>query len=82
MAEMIWIAFFYLLQLGEYSISISDLVPFWMNNMQLFRGDIRLNLQNSPAEVLLTATFSSLTFTIQKNAVQNEVIDQFHSGDP
>ena len=40
-ADMICIAFFFLLRPGEYSISSSDSVPFRLADVQLFRGDHR-----------------------------------------
>ena len=68
-ADMICIAFFFLLRPGEYAISTSDSMPFTLPNVQLFRGDTRLNLFTASSKELLTATFSTLTFTTQKNGV-------------
>ena len=81
-ADMICIAFFFLLRLGEYSISSSDSVPFRLADVQLFRGDHCPPLLTASPEELLTATFCTLTFTSQKNGVRGEVIGQSHSGDP
>ena len=80
-ADMICIAFFFLLRPGEYAISTSDSTPFTLADVQLFRGDTRLDLFTASSEELLTATFSTLTFTTQKNGVRGEVIGHSHSGD-
>ena len=73
-ADMIIIAFFYLLRPGEYTDSTSDTVPFTLGDVQLFLGPRRLNLLSTPEEELLRATSASLTFTTQKNGVPGEVI--------
>ena len=80
-ADMICIAFFFLLRPGEYAISHSDSDPFTMSSIQIFRGQHRLNFQTASEAQLLTATFCSLTFDTQKNAVRGEVIGQAPSGD-
>ena len=81
-ADMIIIAFFFLLRPGEYTDSSSDTTPFAYGDAQLFVGPIRLNLATSTRAQLLAATAASLTFTTQKNGVENEVIKLGRSGDP
>ena len=80
-ADMISIAFFFLLRPGEYAISPSDSQPFTLNSVQLFRGVSRIDLNVASDAHLLTATFCSLTFDTQKNSVRGEVIGQAPSGD-
>ena len=81
-ADMIIIAFFFLLRPGEYTDTASDTTPFTFADAQLFLGPIRLNIATSTAAQLMAATAASLTFTTQKNGVENEVIKLGRSGDP
>ena len=82
LADMIGLAFFFLLRPGEYTDSPSDTTPFEMRDVQLFIGHRRLDLANDPDPLLLAATFGSLTFRTQKNGVRGEVVGLSHSGDP
>ena len=79
-ADMIIIAFFYLLRPGEYTDN--DKNPFRFEDVQLFIGDTRINLSTAPIEQVRQARFASLTFTNQKNGVRGEVIGLACSGDP
>jgi hypothetical protein len=79
-ADMVIIAFFFLLRLGEYTDN--DKNPFRLTDTQLFIGDTRLQLLTAPTEELCRARFASLTFTSQKNGVRGEVIGLACSGDP
>jgi hypothetical protein len=81
-ADMIGLAFFFLLRPGEYANSPSDSTPFEARDVQLFHGQQRLNLSNASDAQLLTATFCSLTFRDQKNGVKGEVVGLSHGGDP
>ena len=45
-------------------------------------GSVRLDIMTCPLEQLIHTTSVSLTFTTQKNGVQNEIIRQGRSGDP
>ena len=79
---MIIIAFFYLLRPGEYTSSPSDTQPFDYKSVQLFCGGRRFDLTTASHAEILTATFASLTFELQKNGVRGEVIGQGLSGHP
>ena len=81
-ADMIIIAFFYLLRPGEYTDAPSDTTPFTLGDVQLFIGPTRLNIETASDSELLQARSASLTFTKQKNGVENEVIKLGRSGDP
>lgn len=81
-ADMIFMAFFYLLRPGEYTDAPSDTVPFTFQDVILSIGDMRLNLKTASDAQLLAASTGSLTFTKQKNGVENEVIRLGRSGDP
>ena len=78
-ADMIIIAFFFLLRPGEYTDN--DINPFRLEDVQLFIGPNRLNLLVATDAQLLQTRFASLTFTDQKNGVRGEVIGHARSGD-
>ena len=73
-ADMIIIAFFFLLRPGEYTDSASDTTPFTLGDVQMFIADRRLDLAADSDATILQARSASLTFTTQKNGVENEVI--------
>jgi len=83
-ADMIILAFFFLLRPGEYTDNDGDTDkhPFLLEDVQLFIGDTRLNLLTDSDARLKQARFASLTFTDQKNGVRGEVIGLACSGDP
>ena len=79
-ADMIVIAFFFLLRPGKYTDNPNN--TFRLADVQLFIGDTRIDLTTAPIEQVQQAHFASLTFTNQKNGVRGEVIGLAHSGDP
>jgi hypothetical protein len=79
-ADMIVIASFFLLRLGEYTDNKKD--PFQLANTQLFIGKRRLPILTTPAAELCQVRFALLTFTSQKNGVRGKVIGLACSGDP
>ena len=81
-ADMIALAFFFLLRHGEYTDSPSDTSPFWFLDVQMWIGMRRLDLRTASPAQLHNAIFCSLTFRDQKNAVCGKVIGLGHSGDP
>jgi hypothetical protein len=81
-ADMIVLAFFFLLRPGEYTATASDTTPFRMCDVQLFIGPVRIDPATADEQSLWSTTFASLTFTTQKNGVRGEVIGLGRSGDP
>ena len=79
-ADMIVIAFFFLLRPGEYAISAAESTPFELKDVQLFRGQRRLDVTTASEAEITTATFASLTFDKQKNGVRGEVVGHAPSG--
>ena len=79
-AHMIVLAFFFLLRPREYVSTASNSTPFTLADVQLFMGNIRLNLSTASDQTLLRATFCTLEFTTQKNGVCGEVIGLGRSG--
>lgn len=79
-ADMIAIAFFYLLRPGEYTATPSETTPFRLCDVSLAVGTQWLNLATASDASLRAATFATLTFTTQKNGVKGEVIGLGRSG--
>mmetsp|Transcript_30799 Transcript_30799/g.69092 ORF Transcript_30799/g.69092 Transcript_30799/m.69092 type:complete len:399 (-) Transcript_30799:17-1213(-) len=84
-ADMIMIAFFFLLRPGKYTVegSAEESTPFRLTDVQLFIGQTRIDLSTATEAQIKCATFVSLTFTDQnqKNGVRGEVIGLGRSGD-
>jgi hypothetical protein len=81
-ADMIILAFFFLLRPGEYTGTPSDTTPFTLQDVQLWIGQQRFLATTIPIADLSRVTFVSLTFTTQKNGVRGEVIGLGRSGNP
>jgi hypothetical protein len=79
-ADMIILAFFFLLRPGEYTGTTNDDTPFRLQDIQLFVNLLPLNLTTCAVAELYTATSVSLTFTTQKNGVRGEVVNHGRSG--
>jgi hypothetical protein len=81
-ADMVILAFFFLLRPGEYTFSSSkkDSAPFRLQDVCLRRGNVYLDIMNCALAELDTADFCSLTFSNQKNGVKNEKIGHVRSG--
>jgi hypothetical protein len=81
-ADMICLAFFFLLRPGEYTGTSSDTQPFHFKDVEFYLGGLRLDKNTCTADQLLAATFVTLEFTTQKNSVRGEIIGLGRSGDP
>jgi len=81
-ADMIILAFFFLLRPGEYTATPSDTTPFRLADVRLTIGGRFLDPFTASQADLSAATSVSLTFTTQKNGVRGEVIALGRSGDP
>jgi hypothetical protein len=79
---MIAIAFFFLLWPGEYTISTADSTPFTLQDVQFQIGEQRVTWQTAATQQLWSATFVTLGFRTQKNAVRGEAIGLGRSGNP
>lgn len=73
-ADMIVIAYFYLLRPGEYTSNPSDSTPFRLCDVGLRAEHIPLDVLHGPIPTLDQTIFATLEFTTQKNAVRGEVI--------
>lgn len=81
-ADMMWLAFFFLLRPGEYSASTSDSHPFRQSNVQLWSGSTPVDPFAASPTTLLACTFVALTFETQKNGIRAEQIGHGRSLHP
>lgn len=81
LADMLIIAFFFLLQPGEYVHSTAkEAAPFRLQDVHLFRGPVKLNLHTISDASIAQATSCGLEFFTQKNGVIGEIIGLGRSG--
>ena len=76
MADIICIAFFFLLRPGEYTIITTDDVTFILDNVYLYLGKRKLFLATATDNELGAAISCVLYFTTQKNLQKGNVIAQ------
>ena len=81
-ADMIIIAFFFLLRPGEYTASKSNSTPFRLCDVTFSVGRTVFDSATASEMELAAATFVILLFTDQKNGVRGEKIGQGATGDP
>ena len=81
-ADMIIIAFFFLLRPREYTGTKSDSSPFRLSDVTFSVGRTVFNTSTATDNDLTAATFVILTFTTQKNGVQGDKIGHGDTGDP
>jgi hypothetical protein len=81
-ADLIMIAFFFLMRPGEYTAPTGENTPFTLADIQFYVGARRVSASLATDEDLVHATFVTYTFTTQKNCVRNEVIGLGRSGNP
>jgi hypothetical protein len=79
-ADMIALAFFFLLRPGEYTGTHSETSTFRFCDVQLFIGLYRLDPFTADFTTIRSATFTSPTVADQKNGVRGEVIGLSRSG--
>ena len=71
-ADMILIAFLFLLQTGEYTGTKSDSAPFRLSDVTVSVEHTGFKTATATDNELAVATFVMLIFTTQKNGVQDE----------
>jgi hypothetical protein len=81
-ADMITIAFFFLLRPGEYTGTLSDDAAFKMQDVGLYIEGCKLDLFSANDANIKSATSAYYTFTTQKNGNRNEKLVQGLSDDP
>jgi len=82
LADIICIAFFFLLRSGDYTGTINDKAVFALDNVRVFLGTRLLNLEHLPIQELEAVTSMSLYFTTQKNKRKGDAIAHGHSLHP
>jgi hypothetical protein len=80
-ADMITIAFFFLLRPGEYTGTIADDTPFRLEDVALYIRDRRLDVMTASFVEIDAATSVFYKFTTQKNGTRDEKLVQGLSGD-
>ena len=78
-ANMILIAFFFLMRPGEHTVSKEN-TPFKLKDVQFHVGQERHNAASIPLNLLAATSFVTYTYDTQKNAVRNEAIGLGRSG--
>ena len=73
-ADMICLAFFFLLRPGEYTGTTNDDAAFTLSDVRLHLGRRRLCLATAPLHEIQAATWVSLYFTTQKNQRKGDSI--------
>jgi hypothetical protein len=81
-ADMINIAFFFLLRPGEYTGTLSDDAAFKLQDVGLYIQGCKLDLFAANDAEIKSATSVSYTFNTQKNGHRNEKLVHGLSGDP
>jgi hypothetical protein len=79
-ANMIVIAFFFLLRPGEYMGTTSDDAPFRLQDVNLYIGDRKLDSATASLAELDAATSVSYKFMTHKNGIRDKKLVQGHSG--
>jgi hypothetical protein len=74
-ADMTIITFFYLLLPGKYTGTISDDAACCLCDLQLWVGNLTVDVMAALVEHLLTSTSASLMFTTQKNRVLHKLVN-------
>jgi hypothetical protein len=80
-ADVIAIAFFFLLRPGEYTGTTADDTPFRLEDVALYIRDRRLDVMTASFVEIDAATSVSYKFTTQKNGTRDEKLVQGLSGD-
>jgi hypothetical protein len=81
-ADMITIAFFFILRPGEYTGTLSDDAAFKLQDVELYIQGCKLDLFAANDADIKSTTSVSYTFTTQKNGNRNEKLVHGLSGDP
>ena len=81
-ADMIIIAFFFLLRLGEYTGTKYDSPPFCLSDVTFSVRRKVFNTATATDDELAAVTFVILIFSTQKIGVRGEKIVHWDTGDP
>ena len=77
---LIYVDVFYLNQPGECYMASGDPHPFRWCNIQIYMGQLQLDVFEAKASQLRAADWSGITFTVQKSGVPGEIVGHTRSG--
>ena len=82
LADLAIIGFYFLLRPGEHTHSnaANDTHPFRLCDVTFRIGALTVTADIRPLDLIPYATFATLTFTKQKNGVENEIVGHARSG--
>ena len=78
--RIIYVAVFFLNRPGECSMTSGEPHPFRWCNIQLYMGQIQLDVFETNAFQLCAADWYGMTFTVQKSGVPGEIVGHERSG--
>jgi hypothetical protein len=81
LADLTWLAFFFLLRPGEYVWTNSNPHPFTLKDVFFKIGTIRYRADTVPLDLIHLVSYVGLSFTEQKNGIKNELIGLTRSRD-
>lgn len=81
LADLVWLAFFFLLRPGEYVWTNLNPHPFNLADVTFKNATVSYNAATIPMEMLEMVTYVGLLFTEQKNGIKNETIGLTRSRD-
>jgi hypothetical protein len=81
LADLIWLAFFFLLHPGEYVWTNSEPHPFLLSDFTFKIATTAYSAVTIPLDLLPLANYVGLHFTEQKNGINNETIGLTQSRD-
>jgi hypothetical protein len=62
-ADLMWMAFFFLLRPGKYTMNAQDAHPFTLADVRLWVGPLQIDPLTASLELLRSGTFAALVFT-------------------
>ena len=77
---IIYVAVFFINRPGECSMTSSDPHPSRWCDIQLYMGQLQLDVFGAKASQLRAADLSGMTFTVQKSGVPGEIVGHARSG--
>ena len=77
---IIYVAVFFLNRPGECSMTSGEPHPFRWCDIQIYMGQLQLDVFGDKASQLRAADWSGMTFTVHKSGVPGEILGQARSG--
>ena len=77
---IIYVAMFFLNRPGECSMTSGESHPLWWCNIQIYMGQLHLNVFRANASQLRVADWSVMKFPVQKSGIPGEIVGHACSG--